>query len=276
MSLVRIEALRVETRKQKVLIDGLNLDLHPGERLGIVGESGSGKSLAALCVMGLTSPDLLVSGKILLSTGDDFVEVVSASESTLNSVRGSKVSIVFQEPGSALDPMMKISKQLSLVIRKAQGLNRAAAEVEVIRALNEVQITDPRRVANSYPHQISGGEKQRVAIALALACRPSLLIADEPTTSLDVSVQAGIIQLLDKIVENRKMALIFISHDLAVVSQVVNRVMVLREGVCVESTTTERLISSPAHPYTKELVSSARRLDQLLDSTRQGRGGVDE
>lgn len=249
------------------LVDGLSFAIAPGRRLGIIGESGSGKSLTALAVLGLLPEALVGTGSVRLSGH----EVIGTAERVLVPLRGSEVAIVFQEPLTSLDPLMRVGRQLAEPVRRTaarsgQKLSRAEVLDRVREALVEVSLPDPDRIASAYPHEISGGQRQRVAIALALASRPKLLIADEPTTALDVSVQAEILALLDRVVADRGMALLFISHDLAVVSRVADDVVVLQQGRVVDRGSLAALIDAPGSDYTAELVAGARVLDDALDA----------
>jgi peptide/nickel transport system ATP-binding protein len=251
----------VATEDGAPLLRDLSFGLGAGERLGLIGESGSGKSLTALAVTGLLAPGLVPRGSVLLHG----VEVVGAGERMLVPLRGRVASVVFQEPLTALDPLMRLGKQLAEPLRRHQGLRGTALRTAVLDALKEVSLAEPERIARAYPHEISGGQRQRVAIAMALACRAKLLIADEPTTALDVTVQAEVLDLLDRVVADHDMALLFISHDLAVVSHMTDRVIVLRSGEAVEAGALADLLAAPQHPYTAELVTSARALDAALD-----------
>jgi peptide/nickel transport system ATP-binding protein len=253
MSVLSVSGLTI--RAGEPLVEDLSFEVEAGARLGLIGESGSGKSLTALAILGLLPAGLSVSGSVRLGS----VEVVGARDRELNKLRGPAATIIFQEPLTALDPLMKVGKQL------AAPLKRFSPGTTVLDALREVSLGDPERIAAAYPHQISGGQRQRVAIAMALACRPALLIADEPTTALDVTVQAEVLALLDRLVTARGMALLFISHDLAVVSQVTDSVIVMEHGVAVERGALPALLSAPQHPYTQALVASARRLDSALN-----------
>jgi peptide/nickel transport system ATP-binding protein len=261
MSTLIVRDLRVAS-----LVGPLSFEIEAGTRLGLVGESGSGKSLTALAVIGLLPGQLAASGSIRIGE----IEVVGAAESTMNTVRGREVAVVFQEPLTALDPLMTIGNQLAEPLRRraaadGERLTRAQVGALVRERLGEVRLPDPAAIARAYPHEISGGQRQRAALALALTGRPTLLIADEPTTALDVTVQSEILDLLDRLVDERGMSLLFISHDLAVVSRIAPRVVVLQHGVAVEEGMLADILSGPQHPYTKQLVAGARTLDRALE-----------
>lgn len=272
MKVLDVSNLTVTTGDGTKVVSDVSFTVEPGERLGLIGESGSGKSMTALAIMGLLPAELKASGSLLLGRGKVApVQILGTPEKTLNEIRGTVASIVFQEPLTALDPLMKIGRQLSEPLRRWQGLTGDALNAAVIAALTEVRINNPARIAKSYPYEISGGERQRAAIAMALACEPSLLIADEPTTALDVTVQAEILLLLDTVVSERGMSLLFISHDLAVVSRITDHVLVLKDGEVVESGSLHEILRSPQHQYTRDLVASARELDDALDlATKAG------
>lgn len=256
------------------LVDDVSFDLPDGSRLGVIGESGSGKSLTALAVLGLLGHPLRATGSVRLTLdGGGTVDAVSAPQRSLDSVRGTTVGAVFQEPLTSLDPLMRIGRQLAWPLRHHRGLRGGALRTGVLDALSDVQLSDPERIARSYIHEVSGGQRQRVAIALALAARPRLLIADEPTTALDVTVQAGVLELLQSAVDERGMSLIFISHDLPVVAGVADRVLVMRNGRVVEEGATERILGAPREEYTRTLVGASRALDDLLP-TRPADGGA--
>ncbi|WP_158862841.1 ATP-binding cassette domain-containing protein [Leifsonia sp. AG29] len=257
-----VNALSVSTRDGVRLVDDISFSLSEGERVSLIGESGSGKSLTSFAVTGLLPDGLSASGSVLL----DGVQVIGAAEKALVPLRGRTVSMVFQEPLTALDPLMRLGKQVAAPLARHLGLRGSALRDAVLGALEEVRLPDPQRIARAYPHEISGGQRQRVAIAAALACRPRLLIADEPTTALDVTVQAEILALLDALVAERGMSLLFVSHDLAVVSRMTDRAVVLRRGRVVEQGPIGRILSAPADPYTAELVRSARELDAALET----------
>ncbi|KKC36680.1 ABC transporter ATP-binding protein [Devosia epidermidihirudinis] len=264
MSLLTIENLSIAT-SQTTLVSGVNLTIAPGERVGLIGESGSGKSLTAMAATGLLAPGITAKGSVIL--GD--TQVIGASERKLNTLRGRVAAFVFQEPLTALDPLMRVDRQIAEPIQRhaPHRLSRDAVHAAVLKLMHDVALPDPERIARAYPHEISGGQRQRIAIAMALACEPQLLIADEPTTALDVTTQAEILALLDRLVRERNMALLFISHDLPVVATIVDRVVVLRHGEIVEAGPIASVFGAPQHDYTKSLVSAAHAFDAALGGT---------
>jgi peptide/nickel transport system ATP-binding protein len=264
MSLLDVTGLSVRAGGRAV-VDDVSFAVAPGERVGIIGESGSGKSVTSLAALGLLDGGLTASGSVLLYG----TEVVGATDRALRPLRGPVAQIVFQEPLTALDPLMRVGRQLAEPLRRHRGVRGDAVRSAVRDALAEVALDDPR-IARAYPYELSGGQRQRVAIAIALAASPRLLIADEPTTALDVTVQDGVLTLLERLVAERGMALLFISHDLAVVSRMTERILVMRSGVVVEEGPFERILTMPRHPYTQALVASARRLDDALDPRAGG------
>ncbi|MDD7929412.1 ATP-binding cassette domain-containing protein [Microbacterium thalli] len=273
-ALLTATGLGVRLGDDRALVHGIDVSLERGERLGIIGESGSGKSLTALSILGLLPYPLRSFGSATIQVDGEPVEVVDAASRRLDGIRGSVVSAVFQEPLASLDPLMRVGKQLAWPLARHRGLRGDALRRAVWDALAEVQLAEPERIARSFIHEISGGQRQRVAIALALAAGPSLLIADEPTTALDVTVQAGILDLLQREVTERGMSLIFISHDLPVVSRVADRVLVMRDGRQVELGETTRLLRAPQHDYTAQLVAASRALDDFLPDPPTGRGAA--
>ena len=256
-----VSHLSVAAPNGRALVDDVSFQVDAGERLSLIGESGSGKSLTSFAVTGLLPAGLTASGSAIL----DGVQVVGARERDLVALRGRVASVVFQEPLTALDPLMRTGRQVAEPLRRHLGLRGAGLRRAVLDALTEVRLPDPERIAHAYPHELSGGQRQRVAIAAALACRPQLLIADEPTTALDVTVQAEVLSLIDALVADRGMSLVFVSHDLAVVSQLTDRAVVLRGGRIVESGPIRRILAEPSDPYTQDLVRSARELDAALE-----------
>ena len=236
----------------RTLVQGVNLDLKQGETLGIVGESGSGKTLTSLSLMGLLPPGVHVSTGTAVING----EVIDLSnEKRLTQLRGATVGMIFQEPMAALDPCFTIGHQLAEVIR-LQGLGATQVQAKVMALLEQVKIPNPQDVAKRYPHQISGGMAQRVGIARALASEPRILLADEPTTALDVTVQAEILALLRSLSQSRQMAVVLVTHDWGVVADICDRAMVLRHGQALESATVVDLFHRPQHPYTQALLAA--------------------
>jgi len=267
-------SVHLEGDTDRRLVDDVSFDLADGSRLGVIGESGSGKSLTALAVLGLLGHPLRATGSVRIAVdGGGTVDTVSAPQRRLDAVRGTTVGAVFQEPLASLDPLMRIGRQLAWPLRHHRGLRGDALRAGVLDALSDVQLPDPERIARSVIHEVSGGQRQRVAIALALAARPRLLIADEPTTALDVTVQAGVLELLQSAVRERGMSLVFISHDLPVVAGIADRVLVMRGGRVVEVGETNRILTAPREEYTRTLVGASRALDDLLPA-RSTDGGV--
>ncbi|GAA3467679.1 ABC transporter ATP-binding protein [Nonomuraea roseola] len=261
MSLLDVKDLSVRQADGRELVKGISFTIGPGERLGLIGESGSGKSLTALAVMGLLPAGMTASGSAVL----DGTEIIGTQDRRLDAVRGRAATVVFQEPLTALDPLTRVGRLLAEPLRRRRGLRGVALRAAVLQSLREVRLGDPERVARAYPHEISGGQRQRVAIAMALACDPKLLIADEPTTALDVTVQAEVLALLDGLVADKGMTLMFISHDLAVVAGVTDRIVVLKDGAAVESGRVRDIVHEPRHAYTRSLVESAWALEAELD-----------
>ncbi|MBW8468714.1 MAG: ATP-binding cassette domain-containing protein [Thiobacillus sp.] len=270
MSLLDIQNLRVEFgAKGRAFraVDGLDLQLDQGQVLGIVGESGSGKSVAMMAVMGLLAGQGHVSADRLRFDGHDLQTI---SDRQRRKLLGKDMAMIFQDPMTSLNPSFTVGFQIEEVLREHMGLRGAAARARAIELLQMVEIPGAAHRLESYPHQFSGGMAQRVMIAMAIACNPKLLIADEPTTALDVTIQAQIMELLVQLQRAHNMALILITHDLAVVAEVAQRVAVMYAGQEVEQGAVERLFTAPAHPYTHALLSSvpehsrgARRLHTL-------------
>lgn len=261
MSLLQVRNLTVFVRTHRgtaAVVRDLNLDLEPGQTLGIIGESGSGKSLAMLAVMGLLPSNAWAEGSIQL----EGQELLGAPEKTLCSVRGNRIGMVFQEPMTALDPVQRVVDQVAESLRWHQDLPRSAARAQAVTLLERVGIPHAAERAYDYPHQFSGGQRQRIMIASALACQPALLIADEPTTALDVTVQAQILQLLQDLVRERKMAMLLISHDLAMIARNVQRMLVMYAGSVVEQGATQEVVQHMAHPYARALLAARPRLGQ--------------
>jgi oligopeptide/dipeptide ABC transporter ATP-binding protein len=244
-----------------VAVRDVSLTLAAGEVLGLVGESGSGKSVTSLALMGLLPTQARTSGEVLFAHADGVRDLMRRSEEEMRRLRGAHISMIFQEPMTALNPVMRVGEQVAEAVRAHHSeLSKAEARQRAISALREVAIPEPEERARDYPHQLSGGQRQRVMIAIALVNRPQLLIADEPTTALDVTIQAQILELLAELRQRLGLAMLFISHDLAVVSQVADRVAVMYAGSVVEMGTRAQVFSRPAHPYTEGLLRSAPSL----------------
>lgn len=255
MSLLDVEGLSVDFgRRRARAVRGVSFSLAHGERLGIIGESGSGKTVTALSVMGLLPETARVQGSVRWR-GE---ELLGRPEKELARLRGNAMGMVFQEPMTALDPTMKVGRQVAEVLLLHRGASRAAARPRVITMLGDVGLDDPERIADAYPHQLSGGQRQRVIIAMALINGPDLVVCDEPTTALDVTVQAKVLELLDRVLTVEGAACLFISHDLAVVSQVCSHVLVMLEGEVVEAGPVASMFTAPTQPYTRGLVATAR------------------
>ncbi len=237
-------------------VRGVNLSVERGEVMGLVGESGSGKSMTALAVLDLVPPPGRVKGSILLG-GE---EIVGAPEAVNQRRRGKKAAMIFQNPGKALNPFFTIGRQLVDAIANVRQIDRGEAERAARDALHAVRIADPNMALQKYPHQVSGGQLQRAMIAMALACEPELLIADEPTTALDVTIQAQVIVLLRDLARERGLTVLFITHDLGVVGSLCDRLSVMYAGRIVEQGTTDQLFGTPAHPYTANLLKAVPML----------------
>jgi peptide/nickel transport system ATP-binding protein len=257
MNLLEVASLSVTSSDGIARVRDVSFTVEPGERLGLIGESGSGKSLTAFSIIGLLPAGLKATGSVVL----DGTQVVGAPEKRLVPLRGRVGAFIFQEPLTALDPLMKLGRQVAEPIARHQRLRGAALKRAVLEALDEVHLPEPERIAGSRSYEISGGQRQRVAIAMALACRPRLLIADEPTTALDVTVQSDVLDLLDQLVAERDMAMIFVSHDLAIVSRMTDHALVMKAGEAVERGNIGQLLSSPQHPYTAAFAASAYRIE---------------
>jgi peptide/nickel transport system ATP-binding protein len=237
-------------------VRGVSFALKRGETLGLVGESGCGKSITALALMGLLPDSAVVSGSIRLEGS----ELVGLSDASYCKLRGNRISMIFQEPMTALNPMHTIGRQVAEPLRRHTGCSAAEARKETIALLDRVGLPDAAKRVDAYPHQFSGGQRQRITIAMALACQPDVLIADEPTTALDVTIQGQILDLIADLVEERGMAMILISHDLGVIAENVQRMMVMYGGTVVESGETNAVFTQIGHPYTQGLFRARPRL----------------
>ncbi len=239
-------------------VDHLNYTLHKGEKLGIVGESGSGKSVSSLGMMQLIpNPPGRITGGEILYHGKDLVK---ASEKEMQKIRGNEISMIFQEPMTSLNPIIKCGKQIAESLRLHRGMKKKEALEAAVRMMRAVGIANPEVRAHEYPHQMSGGMRQRVMIAMALACQPQILIADEPTTALDVTIQAQILDLIRELNESMGTSVVFITHDLGVVSELCDTVIVMYTGHIVEQAPVKELFESPKHPYTKGLLNAIPKI----------------
>ena len=259
--------VRFDTSERSVVaVKDLGFHVRAGEVLAIVGESGSGKSVTSLSVMRLIEHGggTFASGKISFTRRNGGkLDLAKAADSVMRTIRGGEISMIFQEPMTSLNPVFSVGTQVAEAVMLHQGLSHAEAEAEALRMLELVRIPEAKQILKRYPHQLSGGMRQRVMIAMALSCKPSLLIADEPTTALDVTIQAQILQLIRQLQEEMGMAVIFITHDMGVVAEVADRVLVMYHGEAVEEGTCEQIFHNPRHPYTQSLLAAVPRLGSM-------------
>lgn len=245
-------------------VRGLNLEVRRGETLAIVGESGCGKSVSCLAVMGLLQkPAAQISQGEIIFDGQD---ILRSSPRELKQLQGRRIAMIFQDPMTALNPSLHIGEQLTEGVRKHQGLDKQQAYAKAADILGLVGIANPHERLSQYPHQLSGGLRQRIVIAMALMCDPELLIADEPTTALDVTIQAQVLELFEQIQRKTGIAIILITHDLGVVAKIADRIAVMYAGQCIESGTRQEIFYHPKHPYTQGLLASVPRLDMARNS----------
>jgi peptide/nickel transport system ATP-binding protein len=249
---LQVQDLVVDIDGRRV-IDGISFEVADGARLGLIGESGSGKSLTALAILGLLPDGATAHGSIRWNG----IELIGMPDRELARLRGDDIGIVFQEPRTALNPIRTVGRQIAESVRIHTGLGKREARARALEEAARVRLPDPETIIDKYPHQLSGGQRQRVAIAMALACNPRLLIADEPTTALDVTIQAEILQLLLSLVEEQGMSLMFITHDLAVLAQVATHGVVLEDGRVIEAAPISTLLTAPSSPVTQGLLRDA-------------------
>ncbi|GAA1845152.1 ATP-binding cassette domain-containing protein [Brevibacterium marinum] len=248
-------------------VDDVSFDVSPREVLAIVGESGSGKSVTSLAIMRLV--ELSSSGKVtdgqmrFTRAGGEVVDLRTAPEAKMRTIRGNDISMIFQEPLTSLNPVYSVGNQLAEVLRVHKGMSRREAKKGVIELMERVRIPEPERRARQYPHQMSGGMRQRVVIAMALACQPRILIADEPTTALDVTIQAQILALLRELKNDLDAGIIFITHDMGVVAEIADRVLVMRKSQAIETGQVGDIFARPRQPYTKNLLSAVPKLGAM-------------
>ncbi|WP_213997097.1 ABC transporter ATP-binding protein [Tepidanaerobacter syntrophicus] len=260
-NLLELKNVTIEFQKMKSnlkAVDGISFTVKEGEVLGIVGESGSGKSLTALSILGIVPyPGKVTKGEILFKGRD----LLNLDEKEMTKVRGNYVSMIFQDPRVSLDPVYKIGDQLIEAIQHHKKVTLREAQERALKLLNLVGIPHPKRYIEAYPHELSGGMCQRIMIAIALSCQPELLIADEPTTALDVTVQAQILELLKNLRQDLKMSVILITHDLGIIADMADKIVVMYAGQIVESGYVSRILTSPLHPYTRGLLKSVLQLE---------------
>jgi oligopeptide/dipeptide ABC transporter ATP-binding protein len=255
VSLLEVDGLRVRLRGAGGLVtvvDGVDYRVDQGEVFGVAGESGSGKTISMLALLGLLPEGAAVEGRVQFDDRD----LLELSRSRLRAISGRDLAMVFQDPLTSLHPMLSVGRQLTEHVRRHLGLDRRSAEQRALELLEEVRIPDGEQALRAFPHQFSGGMRQRIAIAIAIACRPKLLIADEPTTALDVTVQAGILRLLDRLRRENDLAVLLITHDLGVMSAIADRVSIFYAGRVVESGSREDVLRRPRHPYTQALLDA--------------------
>ena len=269
--ILQVQDLRVEfkTRRGKALVlNGVDFEIRSGETLCVVGESGCGKSMTALALLRLipSPPGRISSGRVMFQ-GED---LVAASMERMREVRGNRISMIFQEPMTSLNPVLTVGDQIGESLRLHAGLDANAARARAIEMLQQVGIPAPERRVDEYPHQMSGGMRQRVMIAMALACRPDILIADEPTTALDVTVQAQIFDLLRDLQREKGTAILLITHDMGAVAEMADRVMVMYAGRVIEQGTTAEVLGQPGHPYTQGLIDCLPELGSSADAATDG------
>jgi peptide/nickel transport system ATP-binding protein len=257
---VEFASQNAAARAPAIAVRDLNFSISAGEVLGLVGESGSGKSVTSLALMRLLPPQARTTGEIHYSNGGSRRDLLQLPENEMRRLRGARLAMIFQEPMTALNPVMRVGDQIAEAVRAHAQFSRKECQAQAIAAMNDVAIPDPARRARDYPHQLSGGMRQRIMIAMAIVNRPQLLIADEPTTALDVTIQAQILALLADLRAKFGLTMLFISHDLAVVSQVADRVAVMYAGNLVEMGSKKQIFLAPGHPYTRGLLSAVPTL----------------
>jgi peptide/nickel transport system ATP-binding protein len=260
--LLEVENLQTQFSSLKA-VNGVSFSIAEGEVLGIVGESGCGKSVTALSIMRLIEPPGEISaGRVIFRDENKEFDLLKLSDKQLEKILGNRISMIFQDPMTSLNPVLSIGFQIAETLRVHRGLSKKEAKEKTIRLLQRVGIANARQRFNDYPHEFSGGMRQRVMIATAIACQPKLLIADEPTTALDVTIQAQILNLLREFKNELKMSIIIITHDLGVVAQIADKVAVMYAGRIVETAPVQKIFESPQHPYTQALVASIPRLGE--------------
>jgi ABC-type dipeptide/oligopeptide/nickel transport system ATPase component len=278
--IAKIENLRVqfETKDGPVLgVEDVSFEINPGETVCVVGESGSGKSVSSLSLMRLVEygGGEIAGGRLLFDRKDGGeLDLREAGTDLMRTIRGNEIGMIFQEPMTALNPVFTVGRQLTEGLRVHKGMSKPEAEARALELMKQVRIPEPEKRLGQYPHELSGGMRQRVVIAIALACEPRLLIADEPTTALDVTIQAEILALMDRLKRETGTAVMFITHDMAVVAQMADRVVVMFRGNKVEEGTAQEIFENPQHPYTKALLAAVPKLGTAAKTARSSRSRV--
>jgi len=261
--LLQIQALDIRFRVDRKsepfqAVKGISFDIPVNSTVALVGESGSGKSVSAMAILGLLPENAIIAPRSRVLYGGR--DLLKASMGEMQAIRGKDISVIFQEPMTSLNPVFTVGEQIAEVLRLHMGMGMAQARARVVELLGEVGIPDPQLRVNSYPHEMSGGQQQRVMIAMAIACEPKLLIADEPTTALDVTIQAQILDLIAKLQEKHHMSVLFITHDLGVVGEIADQVVVMQNGEIQEQGPVRAIFEAPQHPYTRELLAAVPQL----------------
>ncbi|MFC4586865.1 ABC transporter ATP-binding protein [Sphaerisporangium corydalis] len=268
-AVLSVEGLTVSIGEHEIL-RGVDIALRPGRVHGLAGESGSGKTMTGLAALGLLPHGARTGGRVVLDGRD----LLGLPQRDLNKVRGRDIAMVFQDPATSLHPMLSVGRQITEHMRHHLGLGKAEARARAVDLLGKVRIPGPSAAADRYPHQFSGGMRQRIAIAIALACGPKVLIADEPTTALDVTVQAGILRLLRGLCDDLGLAVLLVTHDLGVMSAVADEVSVMRDGLVMETGARSQVLREPAHPYTRALLDALPRHDPAAPPGPDGSTGA--
>lgn len=266
--ILQVENLTVQFTNDQgtsTAIKNISFSIPKGKICGIVGESGSGKSVSSLSIMGLLAPNASVEGKILFHNEHKTIDLLQLNEKEISHLRGSKMAMIFQEPMTSLNPVLKCGYQIIEVLQLHKGLSYDEARLKTISLFEEVKLPRPEKMIDSYPHELSGGQKQRVMIAMALSCNPDLLIADEPTTALDVTVQKSIVELLLQIIKDRNMSMIFITHDLGLIAEIADEIIVMYKGEMIEQGEAHTLLTHPKQPYTKGLIACRPSMQRSLN-----------
>ena len=261
--MIEINDLRIGIG-DRTLVSIDHLEVQPGERLGLVGESGSGKTLTVMSVLALLPEMMTAQGSIRF----EGQELIGTPESELANIRGRDIAMVFQDPSRSLNPTMKIGRQIGETLKLHTNMSRQEIRQRVIELMHSVRLPEPEKLVNRYPHELSGGQQQRVMIAMAIACKPKLLIADEPTTALDVTVQQGVLELLLQLSQESDTSMIFVSHNLGVVQMISDRIAVMYKGEIVEIGTPDVIINTPKHAYTKALIAANPRIPDAQELIR--------